>query len=242
MLACTGTGEYAVHVLASPSVYHSFDSGKEILLTAGLLTNSSDNFSKVKSGRICCSEASTRCTDNKVRPLGSNVVDSKPVCTCFVPQVTVNGAFTVARSAGRSVNTLPEAVHMVCGASAFSFSSALGLEVSDWIDNVGQPADTSVVHDFTGTAGTGTAAAAPCWGSLSQSRICSGRCTTRLRLAQALCKQRPDCSKVAVCLYSGAVCTDAAGIGHRVNWRARGGSDSCCGATGEPDTWSLCRH
>ena len=159
MLACTGTGEYAVHVLASPSVYHSFGSGKEILLTAGLLANSNFNFSKVKSGRICCSEASTRCTDNKVRPLGSNVVDSKLVCTCFVPQVTVNGAFTVAWSAGRSINTLPEAVDRVCVASVFFFSSALGLEVSDWIDNVGQPADTSVVHDFTGTAGAGTAAA-----------------------------------------------------------------------------------
>ena len=195
-------------------------------MTAGLLANSSFNFSKVKSGRFCCSEASTRCTGNKVRPLGSNVADSKPVCTCFVPQVTVNGAFTVAWSAGRSINTLSLTVDKVCVASVF-FSSALGLKDSDWIDNVGQSAETSVVHDFTGTAGAGTAAAAPCWGSLSGSRICSGRCTTSLRLAQALYKQRADCSKVAVCLYSGVVCTDAAGIGNRADRRARGGSDSC---------------
>ena len=86
----------------------------------------------------------------------------------------------MAWSFGRSINTLPEAVDRVCVASVFFFSSALGLEVSDWIDNVGQPADTSVVHDFTGTAGAGTAAAAPCWDSLCGSRICSGRCTCKV--------------------------------------------------------------
>ena len=107
MVTCTGTGEYAVHVLASPSVYHSFGRCKTLLI-AGLLSNSSFNFSKVKSRRICCSEASIRCTDSKIRPLGSNVVDSKFVCTCFVPQVTVSGAFTVIWLTGRSVDTLPQ--------------------------------------------------------------------------------------------------------------------------------------
>ena len=95
MLACTITDEYAVLVLASPSVFHSFGSNKDILLSIELLFNSSSSYSKVQSGRIYCSEVRIRCRFSNVWPLRSNVVDSKLVCSCFVPQVIVRGAFTV---------------------------------------------------------------------------------------------------------------------------------------------------
>ena len=58
-----------MHVLASPSGYHSFGSVKEILLTTGLLTTYSFKFSNVELGEICCSEVSIRCTDSKILPI-----------------------------------------------------------------------------------------------------------------------------------------------------------------------------
>ena len=127
-----------------------------------------------------------------VRPLGSNVVDSKIVCICFVPHVTAKGAFIVVWSAGRSINTLPQTVGAVCAASASSSTSAFLLNLYYWIDDVWQSAKTSVVHDFTGAAGADTASAASCWGSPSGSWLwrSGGHDFTSLRLEQALFKLR----------------------------------------------------
>ena len=55
--------------------------------------------------------------------------------------------------AGRSINTLSQAVGAVCAASVFSSTSALRLEASDCVNVVGQSANTSVVHYFSGAAG-----------------------------------------------------------------------------------------
>ena len=78
-----------------------------------------------------------------------------------MPQVTVNGAFTLVWSAGCIIDTLSQVVGAVCAESDFASTSTQSLNGwSDLIDDFGQSANTLVVNDYTEADGSGTTAVA----------------------------------------------------------------------------------